>query len=826
MEYKFSEGSEKVLNYAKDLTEELGHSYIGTEHILYGLAKNYDSVAGNILYSNNITNEIVKEKIIEYLSYSEKNENNVIGFTPKTKRLIENSYLETKKSKEKLIETEHILITILNDSSYMANKILVDLNVNTKKMYRELNDIIGNKINNNSEQYEGNNAVFIENDKKDDKTPNLNKYCIDLTNRAACGKLDPVIGREKETKRLIEILSRRMKNNPCLIGDAGVGKTAIVEGLAEKIINNKVPEELKDKKILCLDISNILAGSKYRGDFEERMKKCLNEAQKNKNIILFIDEIHIIVGTGAAEGAIDASNIMKPLLARGELQLIGATTINEYRKYIEKDNALDRRFQSILVEQPSKNTTIDIIKGIRDKYEAHHNVKITDDAIVSAVELSVRYINDRNLPDKAIDLIDEACARARLNAFSIPDKIEKIKNRIELIKSEKEESIKIENFERAIQLKQIEKDLKEKIEKENKQYSNDNENNVIEIKKEDIENVISDMTGIEISKINVNEFERFKDMEENLKQEIIGQDEAISKIVNVLKRNKLGINEENRPIGSFLFVGSSGVGKTELSKKLNSELFGSEDSIIRFDMSEYMEQNSVSKLIGSPPGYVGYEEGGKLSDLIRKKPYSVVLFDEIEKANIDVLDLLLQIIDDGTITDSKGKKIDFKNTIIIMTSNIGSEVLNNNNNEIGFSSVKTEEKNKEREVIKILNKTLKQEFLNRIDEIIVFNELKEEVIRKIIKKDIKELVARFKKAEYNVIIEEEIENIIFEKTKNNKNGARDIRRKIKEELEEKIVNKIINSKIINKQNEYIKACMKDDREKKIDIELIDKNYKD
>ena len=826
MEYKFSEGSEKVLNYAKDLTEELGHSYIGTEHILYGLAKNYDSVAGNILYSNNITNEIVKEKIIEYLSYSEKNENNVIGFTPKTKRLIENSYLETKKSKEKLIETEHILITILNDSSYMANKILVDLNVNTKKMYRELNDIIGNKINNNSEQYEGNNAVFIENDKKDDKTPNLNKYCIDLTNRAACGKLDPVIGREKETKRLIEILSRRMKNNPCLIGDAGVGKTAIVEGLAEKIINNKVPEELKNKKILCLDISNILAGSKYRGDFEERMKKCLNEAQKNKNIILFIDEIHIIVGTGAAEGAIDASNIMKPLLARGELQLIGATTINEYRKYIEKDNALDRRFQSILVEQPSKNTTIDIIKGIRDKYEAHHNVKITDDAIVSAVELSVRYINDRNLPDKAIDLIDEACARARLNAFSIPDKIEKIKNRIELIKSEKEESIKIENFERAIQLKQIEKDLKEKIEKENKQYSNDNENNVIEIKKEDIENVISDMTGIEISKINVNEFERFKDMEENLKQEIIGQDEAISKIVNVLKRNKLGINEENRPIGSFLFVGSSGVGKTELSKKLNSELFGSEDSIIRFDMSEYMEQNSVSKLIGSPPGYVGYEEGGKLSDLIRKKPYSVVLFDEIEKANIDVLDLLLQIIDDGTITDSKGKKIDFKNTIIIMTSNIGSEVLNNNNNEIGFSSVKTEEKNKEREVIKILNKTLKQEFLNRIDEIIVFNELKEEVIRKIIKKDIKELVARFKKAEYNVIIEEEIENIIFEKTKNNKNGARDIRRKIKEELEEKIVNKIINSKIINKQNEYIKACMKDDREKKIDIELIDKNYKD
>jgi len=826
LEYKFSEGSEKVLNYAKDLTEELGHSYIGTEHILYGLAKNYDSVAGNILYSNNITNEIVKEKIIEYLSYSEKNENNVIGFTPKTKRLIENSYLETKKSKEKLIETEHILITILNDSSYMANKILVDLNVNTKKMYRELNDIIGNKINNNSEQYEGNNAVFIENDKKDDKTPNLNKYCIDLTNRAACGKLDPVIGREKETKRLIEILSRRMKNNPCLIGDAGVGKTAIVEGLAEKIINNKVPEELKNKKILCLDISNILAGSKYRGDFEERMKKCLNEAQKNKNIILFIDEIHIIVGTGAAEGAIDASNIMKPLLARGELQLIGATTINEYRKYIEKDNALDRRFQSILVEQPSKNTTIDIIKGIRDKYEAHHNVKITDDAIVSAVELSVRYINDRNLPDKAIDLIDEACARARLNAFSIPDKIEEIKNRIELIKSEKEESIKIENFERAIQLKQIEKDLKEKIEKENKQYSNDNENNVIEIKKEDIENVISDMTGIEISKINVNEFERFKDMEENLKQEIIGQDEAISKIVNVLKRNKLGINEENRPIGSFLFVGSSGVGKTELSKKLNSELFGSEDSIIRFDMSEYMEQNSVSKLIGSPPGYVGYEEGGKLSDLIRKKPYSVVLFDEIEKANIDVLDLLLQIIDDGTITDSKGKKIDFKNTIIIMTSNIGSEVLNNNNNEIGFSSVKTEEKNKEREVIKILNKTLKQEFLNRIDEIIVFNELKEEVIRKIIKKDIKELVARFKKAEYNVIIEEEIENIIFEKTKNNKNGARDIRRKIKEELEEKIVNKIINSKIINKQNEYIKACMKDDREKKIDIELIDKNYKD
>ncbi len=821
MEYKFSESSEKVLNYAKDLTMELGHSYIGTEHILYGLAENYDSVAGKILSNNNVSKEAVKEKIIEYLSYSENTENKVIGFTPKTKRLIENAYLETKKNQEVLIETEYILITILDDSTYMANKILVDLNINIKKIYKELNDVIGNR---KDLDYQENNDIFIEKENKESDTANLNKYCIDLTKRASSGKLDPVIGREKETKRLIEILSRRMKNNPCLVGDAGVGKTAIVEGLAEKIVNKNVPDELKNKRILCLDISSILAGSKYRGDFEERMKKCLNEAQNNKNIILFIDEIHMIVGTGAAEGAIDASNIMKPLLARGELQLIGATTINEYRKFIEKDNALDRRFQSILVEEPSKESTIEIIKGVRDKYEAHHNVKITDDAIISAVELSMRYINDRNLPDKAIDLIDEACARAKLEVFSLPNKIEEIKNKIELIKSEKEEAIKIENFQKAIQLKEVEKSLKEKIETEGKQCTNNSENDVIEIKKEDIGNVISDMTGIEISKITGNEFEKFKDIEENLKKEVIGQDNAIAKIINILKRNKLGISEENRPIGSFLFVGSSGVGKTELSKKLNKELFGNEDSVIRFDMSEYMEQNSVSKLIGSPPGYVGYEEGGKLSDRVRKKPYSIVLFDEIEKANIDVLDLLLQIIDEGTITDSKGKKINFKNTIIIMTSNIGAGILNKKYNEIGFLNTQTRNEEEEKnEVKKILNKTLKQEFLNRIDEIIVFNELKEDVIKQIIKKDIKELIKRFEKAEYNIIIEDEVIDILFEKTKDNKNGARDIKRKIKEEVEEKIVDKIMNSKIINKGNEYIKVFINDNEQRIFEVELIEKS---
>ena len=613
MEYKFTESSEIVLKNAKRITEELGHSYIGTEHILYGLCENKYSVAGKVLGNLKVTENDLKSKIIEYLGI-EDNENNeieVLGFTPKTKRLIENSYVEAKKDKRDLIETEHILLAILDDPNCMANKILIDLGISLKSAYIEMKNVISRQ--NDCYDYEQ------YSDSKKEDISNLKKYGVELTEKAKDGKLDPVIGREKETKRVIEILSRRIKNNPCLIGDAGVGKTAVIEGLAEKIVNNEVPDELKGKRIFSLDISGLLAGSKYRGDFEERMKKCLNEARNNKNIILFIDEIHMIVGTGAAEGAIDASNIMKPMLARGEIQLIGATTIDEYRRFIEKDNALERRFQSILIEEPSKENTIEILKGIRDKYEAHHNVKITDEAINAAVELSVRYINDRNLPDKAIDLIDEACAKVKLEVFNMPSRIKKMKDELSKIKLEKEESIKIENFEKALTLKEREKKLEDEINSEEKEWKSKYANSLTEITEKDIGNIISDMTGIEINKIIENEAIKLKRMKENLKKEIIGQDDAIEKVVNVIKRNSLGINEENRPIGSFLFLGSSGVGKTELSKKLNKELFGKEDSLIRFDMSEYMEQNSVSKLIGSPPRICRIRRRRKIVGSSKKK---------------------------------------------------------------------------------------------------------------------------------------------------------------------------------------------------------------
>ena len=555
LEYKFTENSKNVLNEAKMIAEKLKHSYIGTEHILYGLSKNIDCVAGKVLDNLNISPESIKNKIIEYIGIEDNIEYELIGFTPKTKRLLESAYIESKKYNRDLIETEDILIALLDDPKYMANKMLIDLGINLKDAYLEIQEVLSSKNNNfnNIEDYE-----LISEIKKEDIVT-LKKYSIDLTKKAKEGKLDPVIGREKETRRVIEILSRRIKNNPCLIGDAGVGKTAIIEGLAEKIANKEVPDELKFKKIFSLDISMLLAGSKYRGDFEERMKKCLNEAQKNKNIILFIDEIHMIVGTGAAEGAIDASNILKPLLARGDIQLIGATTINEYRKYIEKDNALERRFQSVIVEEPSKENTILILKGIRDKYEAHHNVKIKDEAIYSAVELAKRYINDRNFPDKAIDLIDEACSRVKLDVFNMPENIKELENSLSKIKLEKEENIKIENFERASKLKQKENELERKIKEENEKWKNKYNNKVIEITEKDIGNVVSDITGIEINKINENEFNKLKRIASNLKKEIIGQNEAIEKVINVLKRNTLGITETSRPIGSFLFLGSSGV---------------------------------------------------------------------------------------------------------------------------------------------------------------------------------------------------------------------------------------------------------------------------
>ena len=650
MEYKFTESAKRVIEISEEVAKEFGHTYIGTEHILYGLVEEENSIAGKAFKNNKIIIDDIYEEIEELIGREENMSYGVIGFTPRSKRVLENAYLEAKKISSDYIGTEHLLIGLMKETDCLANRILLNLGVNLNKLYDEITNVIQDFSSDKEEKVKNNSY---------EKTPTLNQFSVDLTNVAKEGKLDPVIGREKETERVIEILSRRTKNNPCLIGEAGVGKTAIIEGLAQKIISETVPDTLKNKRIVSIDISQILAGSKYRGDFEDRIKKCMQEVKKAKDIILFIDEIHLIVGAGAAEGAIDAANILKPILARGEIQLVGATTIEEYRKYIEKDNALERRFQSILVEEPSRENSIKILKGLRDKYEAHHNVKITDEAIDAAVNLSVRYLNNRFLPDKAIDLIDEASAKSKLNSKKEPEKIKEMEKKLEEIKREKEEAVKTQNFEKAASLRDEEEEIKVNLEKETENWDSKNNKKLIKIGEEDIEKVISFWTGIPIQKIGKEENEKLEHLEENLKLRVIGQDEAVESVSKAIKRGRVGLKDPLRPIGSFLFLGPTGVGKTELSKAISDEVFGSEDSMIRLDMSEFMEPHSVSKLIGAPPGYVGYDEGSNLAEKVRRKPYCVILFDEIEKANIEVMNILLQILEDGRLTDSTRKNSRF-----------------------------------------------------------------------------------------------------------------------------------------------------------------------
>ena len=646
MEYKFTESAKRVIEISEEVAKEFGHTYIGTEHILYGLVEEENSIAGKAFKNNKIIIDDIYEEIEELIGREENMSYGVIGFTPRSKRVLENAYLEAKKISSDYIGTEHLLIGLMKETDCLANRILLNLGVNLNKLYDEITNVIQDFSSDKEEKVKNNSY---------EKTPTLNQFSVDLTNVAKEGKLDPVIGREKETERVIEILSRRTKNNPCLIGEAGVGKTAIIEGLAQKIISETVPDTLKNKRIVSIDISQILAGSKYRGDFEDRIKKCMQEVKKAKDIILFIDEIHLIVGAGAAEGAIDAANILKPILARGEIQLVGATTIEEYRKYIEKDNALERRFQSILVEEPSRENSIKILKGLRDKYEAHHNVKITDEAIDAAVNLSVRYLNNRFLPDKAIDLIDEASAKSKLNSKKEPEKIKEMEKKLEEIKREKEEAVKTQNFEKAASLRDEEEEIKVNLEKETENWDSKNNKKLIKIGEEDIEKVISFWTGIPIQKIGKEENEKLEHLEENLKLRVIGQDEAVESVSKAIKRGRVGLKDPLRPI----FLGPTGVGKTELSKAISDEVFGSEDSMIRLDMSEFMEPHSVSKLIGAPPGYVGYDEGSNLAEKVRRKPYCVILFDEIEKANIEVMNILLQILEDGRLTDSTRKNSRF-----------------------------------------------------------------------------------------------------------------------------------------------------------------------
>ena len=669
MIYKFTNKAKKVIEISNDISIELGHTYIGTEHILYGLAKEGEGIAAKVLLNKGITPEKIVKKIEEIVGKGNEIEE-TLGFTPRTKRILENAFLETKKIGSNFIGTEHLLLAILKESDCLAVKIILELNVEIPKIYNEIAKVVNeeeidNDINKKLSKSVGGTSA----------TPTLNQYGDDITAKAEEGKYDTIIGREKEIERIMQIISRRNKNNPCLVGEPGVGKTAIVEGLAEKIIAGDVPENLKNKRIIDLDISGIVAGAKYRGDFEERIKKILDEVKKAKNIILFIDEIHTIVGAGAAEGAIDAANILKPLLARGEIQLIGATTLDEYRKYIEKDSALERRFSIIKVNEPSAKDTINILKGIIDKYEAHHNVKITNEAIESAVNLSVKYITDRFLPDKAIDLIDEAASKIRTKIFTEPDEIKELQEEITILAKEKEEAIYEQEFEKAAQLRDKEELLKKKLNEKMENLEKIRNRDVAEITEENIAEIVSRWTGVPVQKLTQDENNKLKNLEENLHKRIIGQNEAVEAVAKAIKRSRVGLKDPNRPIGSFLFLGPTGVGKTELSKALAEILFENEKALIKLDMSEYMEAHSISKLIGSPPGYVGFDNGGQLTEKIRRQPYSLILLDEIEKAHPDVLNLLLQILEEGRLTDSQGREVNFKNTVIIMTSNLGARYI-------------------------------------------------------------------------------------------------------------------------------------------------------
>ena len=816
MTYKFTKSGEKVLEIAEDLAKTLGHIYIGTEHLLYGLVYEKNGVANKVLESQNVDADELLDKIKEMIGVN-INQNAVLGYTPKLKKILENSYIEAKKLDSNYISTEHMLVGLLDEDDSIAKRLLIELNINLNKIYDDIARIL-NEFENDykigtSDNYNSNKQIGNTNNKSKN---GLNEYGINLNQKVKKGLIDPVIGREEETNMLIEVLLRKTKNNPCLVGEPGVGKTAIVEGLAQKIVQGKVPSMLKDKIIYVLDISLIIAGAKYRGDFEERIKRCISEAKDNKNIILFIDEIHTIVGAGSAEGAIDAANILKPVLARGEIQLVGATTIKEYRKYIEKDKALERRFEKVIVEEPNEEETINILKGIRDKFEAHHYLKITDEAIKEAVTLSEKYMQDRFLPDKAIDLIDEACSMINLENLNKPEHLSEIEEDLEKVKIEKKEAINIEEYIKAAKIKEGENKLLEVLDEEENKWNKKRIKEVLEVKKEHIEKVVSRKLKIPINKLNQNEKTKLVNLEKNLNKEIIGQEDVIKNVVNMIKRKMVKFENKQRPIASFLFLGTSGIGKTELAKVLGKNLFDFKDSVIRLDMSEYMEKVDISKLLGAAPGYVGYEEGSILIEKVRKRPYSIVLFDEIEKAHPDIMNCLLQILEEGELTDNQGRKAYFKNTIIILTSNIGvNEILNKKT--LGFNSLKEDELNISNKFkVDILNKVndiLKPEITNRIDDIIVFNNLNKEDILKIIDINLNKLAVGFKEENYFIEIDNNVNCFLLKKIEeaegikksneiNTVYNARNVRKSISKYIESFLAENIIEENIV-KDEEYI-----------------------
>ncbi len=812
MKYKFTNSAQVALETATNLAIKLGHDYVGSEHILFGLVDEENGVASKVLSKQGVTDELVLKEIEELIGVNEDNILDIddIGFTPRTKRIVENALIEARKFNSEYIGTEHLLVGIMREGDSVAVRILMDLNVNPQKLYSEIVKI----IKDGEEITQGNERDNSKGNGSFNSTPTLNQYGTDLTKKAREGKLDPVIGRKQEIERVIQILSRRTKNNPCLIGEPGVGKTAIAEGLAQKIVAGDVPETLKNKRVVSLDISGMVAGAKYRGDFEERIKKCLNEVKKAGDVILFIDEIHTIVGAGSAEGAVDAANILKPSLARGEVQVVGATTTNEYRKYIEKDAALERRFSPVMVEEPSKEDTIKILEGLRDKYEAHHNVKIPTEAIKAAVEYSTRYVNDRYLPDKAIDLVDEAASKVKMKTYTKPEALKKLEDEIGKLDKEKEEAIATQNFEKAAKLRDKKNEKKKELETKQEKWKSTNSKKVTTLTPDDIANVIATWTGIPVNKITESENEKLKNLEENLHKRVIGQDEAVTAVAKAIRRGRVGLKDPNRPIGSFLFLGPTGVGKTELSKALAENLFGNENTMIRVDMSEFMESHSVAKLIGSPPGYVGYDEGGQLTEKVRRKPYSVILFDEIEKAHPDVMNMLLQILEDGRLTDSQGRTVNFKNTVIIMTSNVGARLITDKN-KLGFSNsnnkeedIKKEYEDTKKEVMAELKKQFRPELLNRIDDIIVFHKLNDADVKKIIDLMLNQVKNRLKEQDISIEFGDDVKELIAKKGTDINYGARPLRRAIQSMLEDKIAEGILDGAV--KEGKTAKAEVKND----------------
>lgn len=802
--YEFTGRANRVLELAKEFSIINNYSFVGTEHMLYGLVKEGEGLASKILSSQGLTAEYVESEIFKIDGVMNTLETDP-EFTPRAKRIIENSAKEAMRMGQNYVGTEHILLALMREIDSVAVRILIDANIDPQKVFADLLRLLSEDSPISNYQ-ENNSSSFV-----DSNTPTLNQYGKNLTSLAKENKLDPVIGRKDEIQRIIEILSRRTKNNPVLIGEPGVGKTAVVEGLAEMIVDNKVPEILKNKKVVSLDMSAMVAGAKYRGDFEERLKNVLQEIKKSGNIILFIDEMHTIIGAGAAEGAMDAANILKPLLSRGEIQIIGATTLNEYRKHIEKDAALERRFQTVIVDEPTGEDTVKILNGLKDKYEAHHKVKITDEAIKAAVTLSQRYINDRFLPDKAIDLIDEACSKIKLKTVTMPKSILDLEKKIEKVSKEKEEAIISQSFEDAAKYRDEEKELKAKLRKSKEKWNKEEKNKEVSVTDEDIANVVSAWTKIPVTKLTKTETEKLKNLDKELKKRVIGQDEAVDSLSRAIKRARVGLQNENRPIGSFMFLGPTGVGKTELTKALAENLFGNETQMIRLDMSEFMEAHSVSKLIGSPPGYVGYDEGGQLTEQVRRKPYSIVLFDEIEKAHPDVFNMLLQILDDGRLTDSTGRTVSFRNTVIIMTSNAGARNIVEHHS-IGFASKEDSKNDYEKtksEVMSELKKIFRPEFLNRLDDIIVFKKLSNESIKKITKLMLDEFIKRVEKKNIKVTISDDVIKYISKVGFDDTYGARPLRRAIQTNIEDKFAEEMLDLNI--KENSSVKIDLKDDK---------------